>query len=80
MLLFADRNRKADEYPWLAWKVRAFVVGSVLAVFGMIQENRWLLGAATLVLLVGFLLRFLPGGKGVVLEEDPWATDDDRPD
>ncbi len=69
-LFFADRSRKADDYPYLAWKVRLFTVGAVLAVFGMVQDDNRIIAAAIFFLLIGFLLRFLPGGKGVVEGED----------
>ncbi len=69
MLLFVDRDRRADEYPWLEWKVRLFVIGAALAVGGMVLEMDWLILVAVAFLAAGFLIRFLPGGKGVTLEE-----------
>lgn len=78
MLIFADRTRKAADYPWLAWKVRIFVVGAVLAVYGMVQEDNRILAVATFVLLVGFLMRFLPGGRGVMEEEEDLDEEEKR--
>ena len=54
-----DRSQQAGDY--LVWKVRIFTVGAVLAMVGMYREERWMTGAAILVLLLGFVLRFLPG-------------------
>jgi len=44
----------------LEWKVRIFVVGAVLAMGGIYMDERWLVGLATVVLLGGVVLRFLP--------------------
>jgi hypothetical protein len=54
-----DRSRKAGR--WLEWKVRIFSVGAVLALVGIYLDERWMTGAAIGVLLLGFVLRFLPG-------------------
>lgn len=54
-----DRSQEAGDY--LVWKVRIFTVGAVLAMVGMYREESWMTGAAILVLLLGFVLRFLPG-------------------
>lgn len=40
--------------------MRIFTAGAVLAVVGMYLDERWMTGAAILVLLGGFFLRFLP--------------------
>jgi len=70
LMIFLDRSRKADEYPWLEWKVRLFVIASVLAVGGMVMDEGWIIILAIVALAAGFLLRFLPGGQGVREEED----------
>jgi hypothetical protein len=75
-LLFMDRGRKADRYPWLIWKVRFFVIGAGLAVGGMILEMDWLIFVAIVFLAAGFLIRFLPGGTGVV-EGEPEEGDEE---
>lgn len=54
-----DRSRTAGRY--LEWKVRIFTVGAVLAMVGMYLEEPWMTGLAIVVLLGGFVLRFLPG-------------------
>jgi hypothetical protein len=72
-LIFLDRSRRADDYPWLLWKVRLFVIGAGLAVGGMVMDLDWLILVAIAFLLGGFLVRFLPGGKGVVEDEEPEA-------
>lgn len=68
VLLFLDRSRRADRYPWLLWKVRLFVIGAGLAVGGMVMDLDWLIMVAGVFLLGGFLIRFLPGGTGVPTE------------
>jgi hypothetical protein len=70
LLLFVDRSRKADDYPWLPWKVRLFLAGAALAVVGMAVDSNVLVGIAMGVLVFGFMIRFLPGGKGVAEGED----------
>jgi hypothetical protein len=69
LLVFMDRRRKADAYPWLVWKVRLFVIGACLAVGGMVMDMDWLILLAIAALVAGFLVRFLPGGTGLVHEE-----------
>lgn len=60
-MLGLDRSRQAGR--WLEWKVRIFTAGAILAVVGMYLEERWMTGAAIVVLLAGFFIRFLPGGE-----------------
>jgi hypothetical protein len=76
LLLFVDRSRKAEEYPWLPWKVRIFLAGAALAVVGMAVDSNVLVGIAIGVLAFGFLIRFLPGGTGVVEGEEGEDPDD----
>lgn len=78
MLIFADRTRKAEDYPWLAWKVRVFSVGAVLAVYGMVQDDNRILAVATFILFIGFMMRFLPGGRGVVEGEEDLDEEEKR--
>ena len=63
-LVFLDRGRKADGYPWLEWKVRIFAAGAALAIGGMVLRIEWLVTVAIVVLVGGFMIRFLPGGTG----------------
>lgn len=60
-MLGLDRSRQAGR--WLEWKVRIFTAGAILAVVGMYLDERWMTGAAIVVLLGGFFIRFLPGGE-----------------
>ena len=57
--MFLDRDRTAGKY--LEWKVRTFSVAAVVALVAMALESRWLTAVAIGVLVVGLLLRFLPG-------------------
>jgi hypothetical protein len=77
-MLFVDRSRKADRYPWLEWKVRLFAIGAALAVGGMATGFDALVSVGTGVLLLAFLVRFLPGGKGEV-ENDEADAEADEP-
>ena len=63
-LVFLDRGRKADGYPWLEWKVRVFAAGAALAIGGMVLRIEWLVTVAIVVLVGGFMIRFLSGGTG----------------
>lgn len=62
MSVFFDHSGR--ERPHLEWKVRLFAAGGVLGVAGMWLEEKWLTGTAIAVLLVGVLLRLLPGRAG----------------
>ena len=62
--MFLDRRRRAGKY--LEWKVRIFAVAAVLGLAGIALDNRWMTGAAIMVLMGGFLLRFLPHGSRTV--------------
>lgn len=57
-IFFLRRDRRGDD-PYLAWKVRIFAVGAVLAVVGVALERRLLVWAALAVLGVGFGLAVL---------------------
>ncbi len=72
--MLIDRHRRADRYPWLEWKVRLFVVGAGLAVVGMALETQWIVAVAIVILFVGFLIRFLPGGRGERVDSPPDVT------
>lgn len=75
-----DRSRKGQAYPWLEWKVRLFVIGAGLGVGGMVLDNRWIVGAGMAVLLAGFLVRFLPGGRGIPHPEEEEDSNDELSD
>jgi len=67
--VFLDRNRRAGKY--LEWKVRIFSVAAVLALAGIYTDSRWLTSGAILLLVGGFLLRFLPEDPQDDAPEDP---------
>lgn len=58
-MIFLNRGR-ADSDKHLEWKVRLFLVGAALAMVGIGFESAVLVTLATLVLLGGVALRFLP--------------------
>jgi hypothetical protein len=66
--VFFDRSRRAGRY--LEWKVRLFTLGAVLAVVGMAMNQSWMTWSAIGVLVVGMMLRFLPGGRVVEPQDD----------
>ena len=72
-MLRLDRSRRAGRF--LAWKVRVFSAGAVLALAGIYLDERWMTGLAILVLLTGMLLRFLPGTS----DSDSGPADDGGP-
>jgi hypothetical protein len=63
-LVFVDRSRRADRYPWFEWKVRLFLAGAALGIVGMAAGMDWLVAVGIVILGGGFLLRFLPSGRG----------------
>ena len=56
--MFFRRGMSAGR--WLQAKMWLFSVGALLALIGMSLKNDWVIGAAGVVLLAGFMLRFLP--------------------
>ena len=70
MIVFLDRRRRAG--PYLEWKIRIFAVAAVVALAGIYLNERWLTGAAIVLLLSGLSLRLLPTD-----ESDPDGDDDD---
>jgi hypothetical protein len=59
----------------LEWRVRFFAAGALLALAGMYLRLDWVVNAALAVLLMGFLLRFLPEhGEGGADHEGDDAT------
>jgi len=75
-MVFLDRRRQAG--PYLEWKVRLFVVAAVLGLAGIYLEERWLTGAAIVVLLGGLLLRFLPTGAAEPAEDEDESLEDEE--
>lgn len=76
MIVFLDRRRRAG--PHLEWKVRLFVVAAVLGLAGIYLEERWLTGAAIVLLFAGLALRFLPTGEMSSAEDDEEPEQDER--
>ena len=76
-MIFLERSRKGDD-PYLAWKVRLFLAGAVVALLGMARDSSWMVVGGVVILLAGASLRFFPGGRarGPSPEED---EDDDEP-
>ncbi len=62
--------------PLLTWKVRLFVVGAALGIWGMVAETSWLVTVGLVILFVGMLLRFVGRGTPEDAEEDDeWGRD-----
>lgn len=53
-----SRSRREGPDPHLDIKIGLFSLGAALALIGMFANNRWVLAAATVILLAGFLLQF----------------------
>jgi hypothetical protein len=73
MILRPDRRRRGPD-PVLGPKMLFFVVGAVLGILGIGLDLAWLTYLGVVVLVLGLLLRFLPG-RGAAPEYDP---DDDE--
>lgn len=69
--MFVDRRPRDDRF--LEWKVRLFTLAAVLALLGIYLDERWVIGAAIVVLGLALGLRFLPGG-GVAEDEEEDAV------
>jgi hypothetical protein len=69
-MVLLDRRRHAG--PYLEWKVRIFVVAAALGLAGIYLDERWLTGAAIVLLFGGLMLRFFPTGvpEDADVEED----------
>ena len=61
--LFRPAREKRGDDPLLNIKVAIFCLGAGTALVGMATDTRWIVTLATGILLVGFLLRFLPRRK-----------------
>lgn len=53
-----SRNRPVEH---LEWRVRLLGAGAILAVVGMYFDEAWLIWVAIGILVVGLLMRFVPG-------------------
>jgi hypothetical protein len=75
MFLASRQPRGPDRY--LRWKTAALVVGAVLVLWGARLDAPWPVWVGIGVLVVGFLLRFLPQGtRGP--DSTSHSTDDDQ--
>jgi hypothetical protein len=54
-----SRERRGED-RYLNVKVAIFCLGAGIAMVGIASGRRWIVNLAIVVLLVGFLLRFLP--------------------
>lgn len=61
------RRGVAEDDRWLEAKMWLFSIGALTALVGMLLENDWVMGVATIFLLAGFVLRFAGGSD----DEDP---------
>ena len=59
LLALIDRSKRRD-LRHLEWKVRLFGIGAAMGLGGIWFESSWLVLGGIAVLLVGFVLRFLP--------------------
>ncbi len=64
MGLFRPSRETKGPDPHLDKKIGLFFLAAVLAIIGMVTEEPWTIYAAILVLLLAFLLRFLPQHGG----------------
>ena len=55
-------SRRGGSSHHLEWRIRLFGVGAIVGLAGMYARIRWMIWIALAVLVVGFLLRFLPAG------------------
>ena len=58
-----DRTPRAGADRWLVPKMSLFVIGAAIAILGIGLGREWLVDVAIAVLVVGVLLRFIPGRK-----------------
>ena len=66
---------KAPRHAWFEWKVRLFLAGAAIAVVGIATGRDWIVAIATFVLFVGFVLRFLPGGRAALDDKGGQASE-----
>lgn len=67
--MFVDR-RPDRPVRYLEWRVRLFGAGALLGVVGIATDTGWMIWLAIVVLVAGFLLRFLPAKEEGQEEED----------
>jgi hypothetical protein len=57
---FRPSRERRGEDSYLNVKVALFCLGAGIAMVGVASGKRWVINLAILVLLIGFVLRFLP--------------------
>jgi len=58
LYLFLDRSGRSRQF--LEWRTRIFIAGAFIALAGIYFDEQWMTGLAIIVLMAGFLMRFLP--------------------
>lgn len=56
-------RRSGTGGPHLRWRMVLLGLGALLALLGMGLDRDWMVNAALGILVLGFGLRFLPGGE-----------------
>lgn len=72
--MFASRRRDRQS-AHLMWRVRLFSAGAFTALAGIYLDMGWLVNVALGILILGFLVRFLP-----TADADDDEASEDRPD
>ena len=57
LYLFLDRSGRSRRF--LEWRIRIFITGTFIALAGIYFDEQWMTGLAIIVLMAGFLMRFL---------------------
>lgn len=78
-----SRSRRGGPDAYLELKIALFSLGALVALTGIFLENRWVVGAAMLILAAGFTLRFRrskTGGPDGSADAAAWPADEDEDD
>ena len=59
-MIFRPSREKRGSDPFLIAKIAIFVLGATVALIGIATNTDWVITVAIAILLVGFILRFLP--------------------
>jgi hypothetical protein len=73
-----DRSR-GRPVRHLEWRVRILGAGAVIALAGMYFDSSWMVNVAIVTLLIGFALRFAPGGDERAADTDTGTDGDGGP-
>jgi membrane protein implicated in regulation of membrane protease activity len=77
MLFLVSRSTKRDDH-FLFWKVRLFAIGATLGLAGIFLDLPLLVWAAIAVLVIGFLMRFVPRPSRRASESGPNERTDEE--